>query len=605
MIAVSLSVPGVVDWNLRRLQTRVASCAGVVRQVRLKPNETVARGGTVLTFESEIAIAAQERFIGALLALEAESDAARVAEVRSACRELTRLKFTKNQIKRIEQTRRVLRQLPIVSAWGGLVVQVCTPGGEVEIGAPLFAIATEKVVLCTAPEEASDEELQQLRVARDVGASHERWGDVRIERDDRAGRWVYFDFVWPNGAPPIGARVEVKLPPPPPPTPPPPLVRGLEWRLQRHAEDPSYPVVPGPAPRRLSPEDAERNAQRLALRAQWRVSSINVELPEARRLEAAAPDLVFGDDAWRDQAIETALVREVVMAPAWRALTIVETIRPEKKRLQVRAPCDGWCEPGGVEAGQVLEVGALLARVRPDADAAAWRPPDMKSDEGVLQERDLVAVRAVRDELHVVLQQRCLVRTPPSRGLVKAGAALGTLHAVPWPALRCIVPADTAAGVPARVRVRVAVAGEKTIVSECVSAVLRAPARRSGETLLYAPLPDCAAGWQPGAAYDVTLADDTAARTVLAAPVDCIAHLGQATEVLAHTGRGRLTRRTVTVGAAQDGLVEIVAGLVAGDALVRQLEARMKWFPRFMAAMVGVWPPAHQETALLRSVDER
>jgi len=45
--------------------------------------------------------------------------------------------------------------------------------------------------------------------------------------------------------------------------------------------------------------------------------------------------------------------------------------------------------------------------------------------------------------------------------------------------------------------------------------------------------------------------------------------------------------------------------LVAGETLVRQLATRMRWFPRFMAAMVGVWTPKHQEAALLRSADER
>jgi len=144
----------------------------------------------------------------------------------------------------------------------------------------------------------------------------------------------------------------------------------------------------------------------------------------------------------------------------------------------------------------------------------------------------------------------------------------------------------------------------KSVVSEFVGVVLRAPARRSGEALLHVPLPEGAAGWQSGLAYDVTLSNEAAARTVLAAPADCVARLGKATEVLAHTGRGRLTRRAVSIGATQNGQVEIVAGLVAGDVLVRQLEARMKWFPRFMAAMVGVWSPAHQEAALLRSVDE-
>lgn len=603
--AVSLSVPGVVDWDLRRLQTRVASCAGVVRQMRFKPNQTVARRDTVLTFESEMAIGAQERLIRALSAFETRCDFERGEEVRWARFELVRLKFTNKQIKRIEQTRRVLRQLPILSPWPGLLVTVARPGDTVAAGAVLFSVATVRAVLCAAPVEMPDEELLDLRIARVTGDGYDRVGQVRIDRDSLGERRVLFDFASPSVAPAAGLSVHVGLPPPPPPPPPPPLLRGIDYRLLKRIEDPSYPLFPQCAPGPLSPEDAQRNAQRLMMREKWRGSSIEVELPEARRQEAAAADLVFGDDAWRAQAIETTVVRDGVIAPTWRALGIVETIRPKNKRLHVRVPCDGWCEPGSVEAGQVLEPGALLVKIRPDEDATVWRPLAIEPGEQALHERDLVTVRAVRDELHVVMAQRCVVRVSPRRGRVAMGAALASLRAAPWPTLRCAVLADVAAALPARVRARIRSADTTMLVIEFTSALFRAPCpRRAGEVLIYIPLPERAEGWQAGVAYDVTLVDDAAARMALTAPADCVARLGRATEVLAHTGRGQLTRRTVTIRATQDGLVEIVEGLVAGDVLVRQLETRMRWFPRFQAAMVGVWTPRHQEAALLRSVDK-
>jgi len=214
-------------------------------------------------------------------------------------------------------------------------------------------------------------------------------------------------------------------------------------------------------------------------------------------------------------------------------------------------------------------------------------------------------VTAVRDRDSVLLvaQQRCVVQMPPPRGSVQDGEVIGRVQTLPWPALRCVLPADLAACVPARVRVQIQTQMRER-VGEFYAMPLRAP-RGVAETNLWLPLPDRAEGWQPGAAFDVALFDDTAARRVLAAPRDCVARLGQATEVLVHTGPGQLTRRSVVVGMVSGDQVEIVAGLVAGETLVRQLETRMRWFPRFMAAMVGVWTPAHQEAALLRLVDER
>jgi len=363
MDEVSLRIPGVVDWDLRRLQTRVAACAGVVREVHAKPNKTVARGDTVLKFESAIAIAAQERFIKALLALETAPGLVSIEEVRGARHALGSLKFTKKQIERVERTRRVLRQLSILSPWPGLIVTVPRREDMVAAGEVLFTVATERGVLCTAPTEASDEELQDLRVAHLAGEVCGRWGQVRIDRDATGDRRVYFVLSWPAGAPPAGTPVEVRLSPPAPPPASPPLVRGLEWRLQKHAEDPSYVIFPAEPRAPQSAEQAERIRQCLEWRAQWRPSAFEVDAPKPIGAISVPVALAFSPQMWRAQAIETVVVGKAVFAPSRAALAVVEVIRPTKRKVTVRAPHNGRCEPGLLEAGAILPPGAVLARI--------------------------------------------------------------------------------------------------------------------------------------------------------------------------------------------------------------------------------------------------
>ncbi|KAA0070407.1 efflux RND transporter periplasmic adaptor subunit [Tardiphaga sp. P9-11] len=581
---------------------RLAPAPGTVVRVLASSGSRVARGDAVLAITGLDYIAAQQALIDAFRGnyprkpKSLDDVALILGELRSQLRDL---KFSREQIQRIQDAGTVLDPIPVLTNQGGVVGHSMIDGQAFHANDALFCmtkdtrvhasieqrhiafIRTNKAVTVTfadgtkaigtiegftgtaddlrrdASIKVSD---QQKAIGEPVSISitFEHW--ERFHPKATSSMWRY-DYE-PRGAERTRLRTLLGEP-------------NVALPVKRTVKNvaPSMADANPFAPGRLLSKRPERTPP----------NPFNTPLMAVPKAAILRPSLPIGTTDFVKWTISTEPAKVQALAPEWRRLAQVATTGRNGDVCAMLAQFDGVFCPATWRPGDVIRAGAQLGHIeigiQADADSGSPSTSEQQANnvsriESVYADHDGVAMNESGEQRHV-----------------RVGEMLVELRTVNMYTFRTGLPDAEFAQLP-RV-VTAALYAPSAQVPEYVnrSALITAQSRSHGNTMFDISFSSEAGAFQINWGKYVVLTAETDRRKVLSVPTDSIVQISRSSEVLVHSAIGKLTPVPISCGARYGDQVEVLSGLEEGHRVVRDLKLLFQEWPNIRAIMSGFWRP--------------
>lgn len=617
-----VAVAGTVGFDLAKPRPRPAYHAGIVVHANIKAGSFVRKGDQMLSVTGPDWRRIQEIYTAYRRhQLDRETIRSYVGLGRDPEWFIDQLRLTKDQKRSLNRYKRVIDPVPIFSPFTGLVTSNLQSGDQFDRDTSLFCVAERRVadveLAPPDPDWELDEKVDVQSTCRDdpfAGSIIERrfMGEVlhlRVQVVDPENllvnntpatfrftvRWVdraqeAFKRIWPWALP----------------------LRGSE--AQRLGLLPPTSVFDRPKPPSLRPKAVSPFKKSRPSR-----DPAPFALAAAPPLSSAAAHrfpLILTENTWRKLKISTATVQPHTIRQQWRFDgRVVENAAPLQP-VQIAAPMAGECHFVPFRANDRIRAGSIIGRIKNPHLAQARAtylqalsvddPNASKLTSAHLQSlghtlADLNEVRRNKlpdDEFRVMatFDGVALEDAPAYPVMVDAGQDLLRFQAFNTVLISGSVARSAFADLPARVQLALRRPSDVSPIELVMQPDLLLPLVeiqvdvQRDRVAFKIPVAEGHPSLRDFDVVSAVLTDPSRQRSALAVPADCITSVAQSYEVLVHSGGGRLTPISVTVGVSTQGLTEIT-GPADGSHLVRDLELLKDEDSQIAAILVGFWNP--------------
>lgn len=598
----SLELAGVVV-DTEGGPSRLAPAPGSIVQILTPSGSFVARGDAVLAITGPDYIAAQQALMTAFKSNyprkpKSLDDVALILdELRTRLRDL---KFSGEQIRRIQDVGAVLDPIPVLTNQGGVISHSMIVGQTFEANDALFLLVNDtrvhasiehghiafirsnKAVTVTFAdgtkalgtiEGFTGEADDLIRNASILIRDQQKASGEHVTVSITFEHWERFhpcatSSMWPYDYEPRGtSRSE--------------LLSLLGEPIDRPPS--AAPTVKKPTASTIGANPFALGATSSKRPERTSPTPFNPRLMAVPKAAIKRPILPIGTGDFVKWAISTVPAAVQALAPEWRCTAQVVNTGKNGDMCAMLAQFDGVFCPATWRPGDFIRAGTQLGSIEVGIQA------DTNPDSPVTPEQK--AHNASRVEFVYAQHDGVATNDGGERRLVRVGDMLAELRTVNMYTFQTGLPDAEFAKVP-RV-VTASLYAPSALVPEYVnrSALISEQSHRHGNTTFDISFPTEAGSFKINWGKYVVLTDEKARRKILCLPTDSIVQIGQSSEVLVHSAIGNLTPVPVLCGSRYGEQIEILAGLVEGHWVVRDLALVMKEQPNIRAIMAGFWDP--------------